>query len=115
MTFAEYQELASKTRSNEYTAGDRTSLAVNALGLAGEAGEICDHIKKHLGHRHTLEDFKIIHELGDILWYVSEMAFACGYPLEEIAERNIAKLKERYPEGFSTDRSLNRPSDVTRG
>jgi NTP pyrophosphatase (non-canonical NTP hydrolase) len=83
-----------------------------ALGLAGEAGEIVETIKKirHHGHPFTPEVARsIVKEIGDVLWYCAEMADALGEPLSEIAAGNIRKLAERYPEGFSTDRSLNRP------
>ena len=48
-------------------------------------------------------------ELGDVLWYVAVTADAYGLDLDDIAEANIAKLKARYPEGFDTARSRNRP------
>ena len=50
----------------------------------------------------------MIAELGDVLWYVSELASGLGATLEEIAERNIEKLYKRYPDGFATERSVNR-------
>ena len=47
-------------------------------------------------------------ELGDVLWYVAEAASACGLELGHIAHQNVAKLRSRYPEGFSEERSINR-------
>ena len=47
-------------------------------------------------------------ELGDIAWYLAEIATALDVPLEEILERNLEKLRARYPEGFSSERSQNR-------
>jgi NTP pyrophosphatase (non-canonical NTP hydrolase) len=83
-----------------------------ALGLAGEAGEIVETIKKvrHHGHPFTDEVRKaLLKEVGDIFWYCAEMADALDEPLSAIAAGNIKKLAERYPEGFSSERSLNRP------
>ncbi len=89
------------------TVGDST-LAVLALGVAGEAGEVADLIKKHVGHGHQLDKDKLVKELGDVLYYVATLADAVGVPLSEVAAKNIAKLRVRYPDGFSTERSLNR-------
>ena len=100
-----YQQLAARTM------GPRTSeqqLANAALGLSGEAGEVADTIKKHLFHSHPLDREAIVKELGDCLWYVAGMATALGVSLAEVGERNIDKLRRRYPDGFSAERSLNR-------
>jgi NTP pyrophosphatase (non-canonical NTP hydrolase) len=78
------------------------------LGVAGEAGEVADLIKKEVGHGHLSDPEKISSELGDVLWYVAALANAYGFSLSEIATKNIDKLKARYPEGFSTERSVNR-------
>ncbi|HEX5830965.1 MAG TPA: nucleoside triphosphate pyrophosphohydrolase family protein [Gemmatimonadaceae bacterium] len=105
MDLNEYQALARRTL------GDRThdeQLANAALGLAGEAGEVADAMKKHLFHKHPLDRDEMVKELGDCLWYVAAMATALGIELDEIGARNIDKLRKRYPEGFSVERSLNR-------
>ena len=83
-------------------------LAVLGLGLAGESGEVVDHIKKFAGHGHKLDRNKIKDELGDVLWYVSVISDFIGARLSEVASGNINKLKNRYPEGFSHERSKNR-------
>jgi NTP pyrophosphatase (non-canonical NTP hydrolase) len=79
-----------------------------ALGLAGEAGEVADLIKKELGHGHPADPAKVAIELGDVLWYIAVLADEYDLTLSDIATMNIIKLKNRYPEGFSTERSLNR-------
>lgn len=78
------------------------------LGLAGEAGEVCDLFKKHFGHGHHLDRDKVVKELGDVLWYVSAVASLQGISLQEIADKNIEKLTKRYPNGFSSEASINR-------
>lgn len=111
-TFDEYEELALRTASKESLIDDRTMLNAAALGLNGEAGEIADHIKKIMFHGHPLDDAtrdKIAKELGDILWYCAMGARGIGLGLGEVATMNVEKLKKRYPEGFSTENSLNRP------
>lgn len=87
-----------------------SNLAILGLGIAGEAGEVADTIKKELGHGHgrDLTREKVARELGDVMWYVAVLANEYGYSLSEIAGMNIDKLKARYPEGFSAERSINR-------
>lgn len=81
---------------------------VFALGLSGESGEVADIIKKEVGHGHEAEPERIAKELGDVLWYLAVLADHYGYSLSAVATMNIDKLKARYPEGFSTERSINR-------
>ena len=91
-------------------------LVLSALGLSGEAGEYADLIKKHVYHDHPLDRDKAAKEIGDVMWYVARAARAIGIPLSDIARMNIAKLRARYPEGFTSERSINRenaPSSVT--
>jgi NTP pyrophosphatase (non-canonical NTP hydrolase) len=85
-----------------------SDLAILGLGIAGEAGEVADVIKKELGHGHPREAEKVAKELGDVLWYLAVLADEYGYSLSQIATMNIAKLKDRYPEGFSSTQSINR-------
>lgn len=101
-----YQRLAMRTRA-EYR--DQHDQLVNAaLGLSGESGEFADLIKKMLHHGHGLDADKAEKELGDILWYVAEACDAMEINMSAIANRNIDKLRARYPEGFETERSINR-------
>jgi len=110
--FDTYQELALRTASAESLADSGAMLNTAALGLAGESGEIADHVKKVMFHGHPLDDAtrdKIAKELGDLLWYCAMGARGIGLGLSDIATMNVAKLKKRYPEGFSTENSLRRP------
>jgi NTP pyrophosphatase (non-canonical NTP hydrolase) len=84
------------------------TLAINALGIAGEAGEVADYVKKVVGHGHSLDKEVLKEELGDVLWYIAVMADMLGMKLSDVADANIAKLRERYPDGFSSERSVNR-------
>lgn len=104
-----YQEQARKTANTEGEAKDR--LANWALGLAGEAGEVADIVKKHVYHGHELDLEELKDELGDVLWYLAGMSYDLDVWFSEIAEGNIDKLKKRYPEGFSQERSINRDGE----
>jgi NTP pyrophosphatase (non-canonical NTP hydrolase) len=70
-----------------------------ALGLNGEAGEVAEKIKKVIrdNNGEFSEDKikEILLELGDNLWYISEMARQLGFDLSFVAECNINKLKSR--------------------
>lgn len=111
MTSNDYQLLASRTLigapEREYSA-EEIMLVWNAIGLAGEAGEVADHIKKGVFHDHGIDKEKLIKELGDVLWYVAALATKIDMPLADIMERNIAKLKQRYPDGFKAEDSISR-------
>lgn len=105
MNMNEYQELAGRT-SNTTSQEDKIMNA--ALGLAGETGEVVDIIKKWKYQGHKLDHKKIAEELGDILWYIAEMADGLEVDLEAIAEFNVHKLRQRYPKGFEKEKSINR-------
>ena len=107
MTINEYQTAALRTaQTDKLSASDL--LLNSALGLCGESGEVADLVKKHRFQGHDLDFDHIAKELGDIAWYLAVGAHSIGYDLETILQMNVDKLKARYPDGFSTDRSLHR-------
>ena len=107
MDFDTYQNEAIRTASNE---GDK--VAIFALGLCGEAGEVADLIKKHKGHGHDLDKSKVTKELGDVLWYIATLADRLGISLDVIAQTNVAKLRARYPAGFSVEASKAKRDEI---
>lgn len=106
MDVDKYQELAMRTLNPEI---EKKELILNAaMGLCGESGEVIDLVKKHLFQGHDLDDEKLIKELGDVAWYLAEAATALNVNLSEILEKNIKKLENRFPDGFNSNRSINR-------
>jgi NTP pyrophosphatase (non-canonical NTP hydrolase) len=109
-----YQALAMRTAAPQSTLTIEPALAgmLNAaMGMAGEAGELVDLLKKAIFHGHplTAEVFeKMDKEVGDVGWYRAQYATYRGLRLSAIDEQNIAKLAARYGEKFSTEASLNR-------
>ncbi len=106
-TLNAYQLEAARTANGS----DESRQVYGALGVAGEAGEVADLIKKQHFHGHDADRGAVARELGDVLWYVSLLAGAYGYTLEEIAQINIEKLHQRYPDGFDMARSRERGAD----
>lgn len=106
MTINEYQQLAMKTLNPALS--EKDVLINGVMGLCGESGEAIDIVKKWLAQGHELDKEKLKKELGDICWYLAETATALGCDLEDIMAANIEKLRKRYPEGFDTEKSINR-------
>lgn len=106
MDVDKYQELAMRTLNPEI---EKKELILNAsMGLCGESGEVIDLVKKHLFQGHDLDEEVLIKELGDVAWYLAEAATALNVNLSEILEKNIKKLENRFPDGFNSNRSINR-------
>ncbi len=93
----EYQkfvwELASEASKKDY----QSKLCTAALGLAGEAGECSEIVKKHLFHGKELSIEHFKSELGDCLWYIAFAATILNLDLQDILDANVKKLKDRYP------------------
>lgn len=105
-----YQEKAKKFANYPLIGG--TPLVYLGWGLAGEAGEVVDKIKKvyrdNNGEWSDEGKLAVIKELGDLLWYTSEMSRSLGYTLQEVAEININKLEDRYQRGMIGGNGDNR-------
>jgi NTP pyrophosphatase (non-canonical NTP hydrolase) len=96
---SEYQRLSGSTA--EYPR--REALTYPALGLAGEAGEFADHAKKVIrddgGEVTPQRREAMAKELGDVLWYVAQLASELGLELEQVAQDNLDKLLSRQRRG----------------
>lgn len=107
MTINEYQQAAMRTASG-MNYENHGMLMNAALGICGEGGEVADMVKKATFQGHDLDKEHLAKELGDVAWYIAVGAQAIGYDLETILQMNVDKLKARYPDGFSADKSLHR-------
>jgi NTP pyrophosphatase (non-canonical NTP hydrolase) len=96
MTFEEYQIEARKTAV--YPNQDNNYI-YPTLGLAGEAGEVAEKIKKVIRDNDGIvteeKKAEITKELGDVLWYIANLSKELGISMEEVAGKNIEKLKSR--------------------
>ena len=112
-TFDEYQSAAARTGGSDLLPENREKgLNCAAMGLAGEGGEVCDLVKKWQHHRAPRDEKKLRKELGDVMWYLAHACSVMGWRLEDIAAENVAKLRERYPEGFTTEASVARRDEA---
>lgn len=98
MNFNQFQKECKRTANPNLT---YSQAAMNwALGIAGEAGEYCELIKKSEFHGKMLDKDDAKKELGDVLYYVAMAASNLSIDLEEVAIENSRKLRIRYPDGF---------------
>lgn len=105
MTGKEYQVLAARTINEDLAPLGKERHALH--GMVGEIGEIHSLYQKiYQGHKFDDEHAK--KELGDLMWFIAEYCTAKGWNLDDIMQMNIDKLRARYPEGFSSDKSLHR-------
>lgn len=98
MNFRQFQEACKRTENPSLSPNEK---ACNwALGIAGEAGEVVELIKKNQFHAKGLDLDDLVKEVGDVLYYLAALCNLYGLSLEDVAERNVVKLLERYPNGF---------------
>ncbi|KAF0426942.1 nucleoside triphosphate pyrophosphohydrolase family protein [Pediococcus acidilactici] len=95
MEFNEYQKKANKT-----LLGNEQVLTNCALGLAGESGQVVNLVKNYTFRGADLDKEQLTKEMGDVLWYLSQVAQWADIPFEEVAEKNIKNLAKRYPHSF---------------
>ena len=98
MDLNDYQSKARITARYPVSQG----LVYCALGLCGESGEVADKLKRvYRDHGGDLEAAResIGRELGDVLWYVANLAHELGFTLEQVASMNVEKLRSRTERG----------------
>lgn len=110
-----YQDDAAKTDSTNYQpVADRLNdqktarLIHYALGLATEAGEFQDAVKRYIAYGKELDSTNLKEEVGDILWYVARICSLYGWSMDEVTNLNIQKLKARFPEKFTETHAIKR-------
>lgn len=100
MTFDEYQEKSRKTAAYPNIGNN---FIYPVIGLAGESGEVSEKIKKiirdHGGVASDSHKEEIKKELGDVLWYVSQLSTELGLSLKDVAHSNLEKLYSRMERG----------------
>lgn len=109
MTFRDYQQQARRTQNPALAPRERLEHAL--WGLASEVGEACAIMQKtHQGHELNVGAMR--KEIGDVLWMVAELCDVFEFDMGMVAEDNISKLRKRYPDGFSAQKSINRNEEA---
>lgn len=87
---------------------EKHAIVYPALGLAGEAGEIAEKVKKYLRGDKELDKDALLGELGDPLWYITSLADDLGFTLQDVVDRNVEKLSSRKERGVLKGSGDNR-------
>jgi len=104
MSLNRYQE-----KAHEFSGyPEKWNIIYPVLGLTGEAGEVANKVKKFIRGDSELDKHAVAMELGDCLWYVSDLARNLGFSLEDIALLNLQKLSDRKARGKLAGNGDNR-------
>ena len=117
MNTHDYMEQALMTESLPETelTEEQKRLTHASLGLCTEAAELADAVKKHIFYGKPLDKVNLVEEIGDILWYSAIVLDACQSSFEDAIDKNIAKLRKRYPQGiFSASKAIHRDVEAER-
>lgn len=103
MEMKQYQQQA-------YTTATETSRNIYymTMGLAGEAGEIANKVKKVMRDARAIDREDLAKEIGDVLWYVAGLCTVLDLDLDDVAEANLKKLADRKARGVIGDSGDNR-------
>jgi len=123
MDTKQYKELVLKTESNDFDAissrlKDKRALRLlhGTCGIATEAGELLDTIKKYAFYGKEIDTVNVVEEIGDLMWYCTVVLDELGVSYEDVMDKNINKLKARYGEKFSetcaNTRNLNKERKI---
>lgn len=98
MNTDDYQSLSARTFKPDSM---QDSLLHCLVGILTEAGELGDTIKKHVYYGQALDVENLVEELGDLGFYVNNLATTIGVAMTTINRQNVEKLARRYPSGFT--------------
>jgi NTP pyrophosphatase (non-canonical NTP hydrolase) len=123
MDTKKYKDMVLKTESKDFGAiasrlSDKRAIRLlhGSCGLATEAGELLDTIKKYAFYGKEIDTVNVIEEVGDLMWYCAIILDELDVEFEDVMEKNINKLKARYGEKFSetsaNTRNLNKERKI---
>lgn len=126
MLMRHYQKLAERTSATKTSEGRdacrhrlvhhrrEIRLLHGVMGLCTEAGEAQDQLKRVIFYGADLDVVNLAEEVGDVLWYCAEILNALDVDMSDVMEKNIAKLRARFPDKFTEGDALNRDLDEER-
>ena len=92
---------------------EQANLLHMAVGVSGEAGELLDAVKKHVIYQKPLDVENVKEELGDLLFYMTNLMQSVGLSFEEVLQHNVDKLSVRYSSGkYSNSQAQERADKV---
>lgn len=103
MNISEYQKKSLRTMKFDETVSTHC-----CMGLAGEIGEVIDIIKKSIFYKKELDKNKVTEELGDVMFYLVNLATSLNISMVNVLEQNVEKLLKRYPNGFTEKDAIER-------
>lgn len=106
MEIREFQRVSTRTLNKELSKEQQVSNMI--FGANGELGEVTDILKKHLYQGHRIDKQHLAEEIGDTLFYIVNLCTIYNLDVEDILQANVDKLKKRFPNGFESNRSINR-------
>ena len=106
MEIREFQRVSTRTLNKELSKEKQVSNMI--FGANGELGEVTDILKKHLYQGHRINKQHLAEEIGDTLFYIVNLCTLYNLDVEDILQANVDKLKKRFPNGFESNRSINR-------
>jgi NTP pyrophosphatase (non-canonical NTP hydrolase) len=93
----------------------RERLLHGLMGVCTEAGELQDPLKRELFYGKGLDEINVMEECGDLLWYIALSLDAAGFTMSDAMNKNISKLRRRYPQKFTAEAALDRDHKAERG
>ena len=87
---------------------DENVLMHCCMGMAGETGEVVDLIKKSVFYNKPIDKEKVAEEIGDIMFYIVNLATSLNLSMSDILQGNVDKLKKRFPNGFTESDAIRR-------
>ena len=119
MNLQDYKEECSRTcPSLGYTISDRQNNTIDnihmVLGMQTEVAELSDVFKKHLAYNKPIDWINVEEEIGDAFWYIVNFCRINNLSIENILQKNIDKLKNRFPEKFTEEAAINRNTQEER-
>ena len=104
MNLKTYEKESSRTMSAKmHSSAAKVDTAHGIIGIAGEAGELLDAMKKAMFYGAVLDLDNVREEVGDIMWYIMAIVRSEGWDLETIMQENIDKLRVRYPNQWNKE------------
>lgn len=112
MTPSEYIKNAIRTECEQYlfqgTGPVTPRIEHGVMGLVTESAELMTLVKKSKIYGKDLDRVAFVEEAGDVMWYLAVLADELGVSFEDMWDKNIGKLRQRYPEKYSAELALHR-------